>query len=754
MRRVPPYVLAGIAYVLLATAYTWPLLTRASTHVANDLGDSLLNMFIFAWNARTLPLTEAWWNMPQFHPAVGVTAFSEHLLGLAPITTPLFLATGNPVLTYNITFWLSFVLSGVAAHALGWSLTRRHDAAFVCGLAFAFAPYRAAQLAHVQVLSSYWMPVALVGLVEYFRSHQLRWAVLFAFAWLMQALTCGYYFFYLPVLVGLWLAWFAVGRERWSHIGRVLAVWVAAILTLSPILYGYWRIQRSYGMRRWTSEITGFSADVASVLEASANLLIWRWIDVFRRPEGEIFPGVAIILLIAVTVVLRWKASGAGQRRLRAMWFLLGGACVLMFVAATPAIWGAWKLDIGGVRLLSVGTPHKPLTLAFLLLAAATALHPVVRDVWARRSPFAFFILAAVVMWLFSLGPEPTFMDRPILYKAPYSWLLRIPGVEGVRVPSRFWMLAVICLAAAAALAVVRLTARWPRARTAIVTIACVGVLADGWLMGFEVPERPASRPNRTRATARLDVPAFVGHDLKALYWAIAHRRPVVNGYSGYFARHYWALNYLLRQRDHDVLTHLTRYGDLEIVVDHEEDATGTWNRYIASHPSVEVIREGNRSSWYLLRKPATLAVPRRLDGPLAIAAVTATVNPRDVPGMTDGDLVTRWAAGRHQRAGDGLTIDLGEPRNVKGVELLLGGYVADFPRHLLIEASLDGSSWQQVWSGPGSGPTLVGSLVDPKELPLIFEFGPRPARYLRITQTANEPTYYWTVTELKIFGS
>src|SRR5512134_3208378 len=102
MHRISPFVLAGAFYLLVSVAITWPLVPNLGSHVANDLGDSLLNMFIMAWNARTLPLTEPWWSMPQFHPAPGVTAFSEHLLGLSPITTPVLLLTTNPVLAYNL----------------------------------------------------------------------------------------------------------------------------------------------------------------------------------------------------------------------------------------------------------------------------------------------------------------------------------------------------------------------------------------------------------------------------------------------------------------------------------------------------------------------------------------------------------------------------------------------------------------------------------------------------------------------------
>ena len=38
-------------------------------------------------------------------------AFSEHLLGLSVITTPVILVSGNPLLAYNAAFFLSFPFS-------------------------------------------------------------------------------------------------------------------------------------------------------------------------------------------------------------------------------------------------------------------------------------------------------------------------------------------------------------------------------------------------------------------------------------------------------------------------------------------------------------------------------------------------------------------------------------------------------------------------------------------------------------------
>lgn len=756
MRRpVAAFGLAAAVYVVLTAVLTWPLVSRPGRIVPNDLGDPALNMFLLSWNARVMPLTERWWNLPQFYPLEGVTAYSEHLLGLSPITTPIVALTGNAVLAYNAAFFLSFVLCALAAHLLCHVLTGRQSACFVAGLAFGFAPYRMAQLAHIQVLSAYWMPIALVGLHLYLQRRRARWLVVFAAAWLLQALSCGYYLFYLSALVGLWLIWFAAGRARWSDLAKVLGAWAVAALALAPIAYGYLKYQTAYGLRRWPDEIQAFSADIASVLKASDNLVVWGWLDVVDRPESQLFPGAAIVAVILAGVALAWSAAArSGAARLRAPRVLLALAVLFAAVATTPLLVGAWTIDVFGIRLLSVGTPQKPLSIAVLLAAIALALHPSVRTAWARRSTLAFYTLAAIAMWLFSLGPAPTFMNQPVLYKAPYAWLLMLPGVEGVRVPARFWVLATLCLAIAGALALIQLLNRWPKLRVALPAVACSLIVLDAWPERVRFERPPAARPAHTLAVARLELPMSPPLDALGLYRAIEHRRPVINGYSGYFAPHYWSLQYLLDQRDPRVLDRLSALGALEVVVNHEFDGDGGWRGFLSSYPGVELLHEEADYTAYRLPRGAPVRdVPEMEGDPLPIAAITASPNQNLAAHMRDGDRVTRWHTGAAQRRGSHVVVDLGAERDVRGVVLDIAGYVADFPRALVVETSTDGATWTRAWRGRTALRALSAALANPLDIPLAFPFDPRAARYVRLRQTGRDDIYYWSVAELRVYG-
>src|SRR3990172_7500044 len=97
-----------------------------------------------------------------FHPAPSTLALSEHLLGYWPLFAPVYLATRNAVLAYGTTLLLAFVLSGSAMCWLVRHWTGQLGAGVVAGVVFAFAPWRLSQLAHVQMLGLYALPLVLL----------------------------------------------------------------------------------------------------------------------------------------------------------------------------------------------------------------------------------------------------------------------------------------------------------------------------------------------------------------------------------------------------------------------------------------------------------------------------------------------------------------------------------------------------------------------------------------------------------------
>ena len=116
-----------------------------------------------------------------------------------------------------------------------------------------------------------------------------------------------------------------------------------------------------------------------------------------------------------------------------------------------------------------------------------------------------FYVLATAAMYLLCFGPRPRFLGEPFMYRAPYSWLMALPGYDAVRVPARFAMLAALCLSVVAALSFVRLTrrARWS-IRAPLAAMVVAGVLVDSWIGEMPLPKVPfrlqalESLPERT----------------------------------------------------------------------------------------------------------------------------------------------------------------------------------------------------------------------------------------------------------------
>src|SRR5262249_37120064 len=260
-----------LLYVAITVAMAYPVLRHVGSVIPHDLGDPILNTWVLWWSSKQVPLSTVWWNAPMFFPAPDVMALSELLIGLLPITVAVQWLTHNPLAAYNVAFLLSFPLCGLAAYALAMELTGRHESSVLAGLAFAFAPYRMGQLAHVQMMSYYWAPVALLGLHCHLRTDDWRWLILFGAAWLLQALTNGYALFHLSVLVALWVIWFARPVRRAIPI---VAAWLLAALPLIPELWKYRQVHAALHLVRDVNEIKRYSIGVADLLAPSPELLV------------------------------------------------------------------------------------------------------------------------------------------------------------------------------------------------------------------------------------------------------------------------------------------------------------------------------------------------------------------------------------------------------------------------------------------------------------------------------------------------
>lgn len=743
---------AVASYLLVTAALALPLLRDVSGLLPGDRADPVLNAWLLWWSTQSAPFTGSWWNAPAFHPYPGALAYSEHLLGLLPLSGPLQWLTGSPVVTYNVVFLLTFPLCGAAGYVLGRELTGRRDAAWIAGLAFAFAPYRMSQLSHLQVLAAFWMPLALAALHRYLRDPGPRWLAAFAGATTLQGLTNGYYLAYFPVLVGLWAVWFSRGSGGWRRIARIGGAGAAAMLPLVPMLATYRLLHAGQGLGRAPSEIATYSADLTSLAGIAPHLAFWGRLEWSPGPEQELFPGVAIALLIGSAL---WRARGRrpgapephSLRAARTAATALAcfcGALLLLRLAAGP-----WAVDLAGLRV-SVTSIDKIGAHFALAAAAALLLSRTCTEAWRRHSPFAFYLLAAAALGLCAMGPRPEVAGTPVMAYSPYLGLLQIPGFEALRAPARFWMLVLVCLSALAALSAARLAPSGGRRRLAFFAVLAAGILLDGWGRLPVVPSPSPSPLLEARATGPVvDLPlGWRDDDAAAMLRGAAHGRPVVNGYSGHAPPYYGALAQGLRSGQGEVLAWLAGVGVRHVRLDRTRPGSRQLEAAAAAVPGLRLDAHTASEALYTFVRPAPAPPPPVVGERLSVVRASASENEDLVDYAIDGVHGPRWTTGP-QAPGQWLRLELDAARPVGGV-VLWGSLGMDFPRRLRVETSRDASVWETVWQGRTEPAVLRDALRDSRA-PLTITFTAAPARYVRLRQTGRDPSFAWSVTEVDV---
>jgi len=756
-RPAPPAagaLLAFGSYLAVVVVLAFPLITRLGTVVSSDLGDPVLNAWILWQNATTLPFTDAWWSPAVLHPTPNVLAYSEHLFGISLLSTPVYWLTGSPVIAYNVAFLLTFPLSGLAAYLLGMELTGRRDAAWLGGLAFAFAPYRMDQLAHLQVLASFWMPLGLFALHRYYRRGGRRWLALFGVATLLNGLTNGYYLLFYPPLVLIWVLWFTPRRGWWRRAGLVASVGALVMLLVLPILMRYQRVHDEVGLTRTREEIRAYSADAGGILSMPPRLAGWRGPEALFRPEGQLFPGAtAVLLVLAALGSARWRRGDPEPAVLAAARRAVG-AISLLYAAgvALRLVHGPWRIPMPGFVISAVDL-DKILAQAVLFWFLSALLSPAVVGAYRRRSPLAFYAVAAFLMYVLALGPEPHLLEQPLMAHSAYKALTWLPGFDALRVPARFWMLGTICVAALVTLSFALLVTAGSRRRAPALALVAVGLLVDGWVVWPTAPLPPPSAVIAGIDGGLLELPLEGSHnDTLSMLRATVHRQPLVNGFSGYAPRHYWALRFGLERHQTATLDLLAGLGIRFVRVDRSLDRDGAHERYVAGHPDARLAAETATEALYRLApRPDPRRTPR-YGAPIPVVALTATANAHLVPHLRDGSLDTRWEGGP-QRPDQRLRLDIGAVRRVGAVVTKLGPYLRDFPRTLLVELSVDGTEWVEAWRGPTDGLAVVGSILAPREVPILVPLAGQRARYIRLVSLAEDPIYSWSIAELEVLS-
>jgi hypothetical protein len=708
---------------LLSIVATWPLSSHLTTVIPSDLGDPLLNAWILGWDADRLKHgLQGLWDAPIFYPYLRTLAFSEHLLGIAIWTAPLvWLRGGSPLVAYNVAIILSIVLAGGGAYLLGRELTGRRDAALVSGVAFAFCQARLPQLSHIQMLWTGWTPLMLWALHRYFAGVS-RWLLAaFAFFWIEQTAS-NLYTLYLSavpvaavVLHGLWRS----GHLRWRRVGELAIAGAFMLATFAPVVFVYREVREQYGMRRSQEDVENFGADLGAyghgslgiVPYLSAAPILFRQYSKPAGPEGELFPGLVILLLSAGG--LATLARHRGSLPFAGVYIASGLAALLLSLGAAPAAWGR-PLPVGGVyRFLYAHAPgfdglrvpgrfSATLYLTLAVLSGGAVL-------WLPRGrAFTRIIVAAVVMLILFEGiprsiPLPSIVALERDNRSAYQWIRDKSSGPILELP--------------------------------------IGNLENG----------------------------VVGHGYGYEYISLMHRQPILNGRSGYNS----AMDKFYGGPA-SPLAELERFGDSIRALRDLGVRTVTVHPAFFRDPAVaasmvEALRSERAQVVDEVRfdgmQVFTLAEPSPMERealrPLATesslrrvaaSAMTLTANQDSerLPRMLDGDLDTRWFSDGRQRGQEVVEIAFDAPRDIARLRFQTSERsTGDYPRDLQVESVAADGHVRTLFRGNTVRQLVHGIAGDPVNAPIDLWLPANKSVRIVLRQLGTTRIWQWAIDEL-----
>ncbi|MCC6906175.1 MAG: hypothetical protein IT326_10060 [Anaerolineae bacterium] len=411
-------------YALVTVIVTWPVTIRLRAGLAGDAGGDQLETMWILWHTREAMLAG--------HNPFVIDTLAYPGVYLAPVraaqwvypiaSLPLTLLF-SPIVAYNLTFLLGYMLTGYCGYLLCREVTAHRGAALLGGLAIMLWPLRVTHgLAGHMALAN--QSLTLLYMMMLLRTLRLPLPRRAAITGVLLALALMMHATLLPYVLG-----------PWTVLVVMIHLWQAAPR------FGGWPLWRALGI----------VAGVAFVLCLPFYLPTLR---LLAGPTGQVMEGGNLLFSVEP---LSYLSPSPENPLLRA----LG-----MVPPYAPTILAANRQEIMAYLGLSV------IVLAGVALARR----------WRDGLPW---LAVALVAMLFALGPYLLWLRQPLVYRLeatesfftlPYATLTGTPFYAIVRTPGRFNLLTGITLGVLVAFGARELLA-WKPGSRAVSAVAVLGLV-------------------------------------------------------------------------------------------------------------------------------------------------------------------------------------------------------------------------------------------------------------------------------------
>jgi len=570
---------AAAFYVALTLVLTYPFSTHLATHVLSLGTDMDLAIWTIGWDVHAL--THHPWAIFDaniFFPFHNTLAYSENLIGSALLAAPVIWLTGNAILGMNLVVLFSVAASAFGAFLLARRLGVSTAAALIAGIIAGFAPPRFFRMDQLPISTVQWIPFTLLALHMYFDTGRARYLRIAIALYSFQAVTSGHAAAMLTLAIAMLLVWKYLTGEPPAVAQRLRdAGWVGAGAMVPTLLIyiPYKLAQSEVGLKRiyeewWMATSSYFSSPTIVHKWLIARMPDWPWLK--GEPDAWLFPGVLPLVLGLVAVGMHATAAvpADANRWWRRLAVGLEFAAVAFGVLAiTVAITGGVRWKAGNTVLLTShgATPWIQLAVIVALrwllrTRAPLALAPRWQrvsawfSVWRRsfNTPDHLWLYASIFLMCFWLSLGPPFDIWRFMY-----WM---PGLNFVRMPSRFTVLGMLALGIVAASGFDRLmSARRSASRVVAAALCIAGLIAEFALIPMTSEPYAVDPPAIDRwvgtqpqpmallempLSDSLGVPSRERWTTNFMVHSMAHWKPLFVGFSGIqppgYQDNYWTM--------------------------------------------------------------------------------------------------------------------------------------------------------------------------------------------------------------------
>ena len=333
---------------------------------------------------------------------------------------------------HNGMLLLSFYLAALGAYLLIRKFTKDDLTALIGGFIFGFSPFHLAHaLHHITVATIQFIPFFVLSFLKFIESRKGLPFVGTVLFYLLSALSCWYYLFYLAYFIVFYYLFHAIGRRQpiiKELIKPMVSVFVAVLILLSPLLIP----MVAEGIHNKRVNAGGHNVFVADLL-GFVVFHPYHLLGDLTRPIHSRFTGNAWELTVYLGMVniglLLWVYFKKQTRQIENLPFCLWGMFFFMLFAAGAFLHILGKstyipLPSGLTQFLplirNVRTPSRAIVFVYLFLGIAISLILSKTFLTSKnkgRAPVFWFITLLIFVDFYPTHRESTQVTCPPAYR-------------------------------------------------------------------------------------------------------------------------------------------------------------------------------------------------------------------------------------------------------------------------------------------------------------------------------------------------